>query len=56
MAAAAAACRTAASTLLHGAFHSQTLYALLIDSTSPDTKTQLHTLLCTGGLAVAIFL
>lgn len=54
-AAAAAACRVAANTLLHGAFHSQLLYTLLIETTSPDTKTQLHTLLCTGGLAVAVF-
>lgn len=54
-AAAAAACRVAASTLLQGAFHSQLIYTLFIETTSPDPKTQLHMLLCTGELAVAIF-
>ena len=52
MAAAAAACGVAVSTLLHGAFHSEPLYTLFIGSAPPDTKTQLRVLLCTGGLVV----
>lgn len=51
-AAAAAACGVAVSTLFHGAFHSQPLYTLFIEGSPPDTKTQLHTLLYKGGLAV----
>lgn len=47
--------RVAVSTLLHGAFHPQPLYILFIESAWPDTKMQLHILLCAGGLALVTF-